>query len=100
MTEPKANDPLRQGETAIPLPDRADAHLVFIGRIRTPFQTRLECPRQGKHDGPICRVEVDAPWHAALCRAIVEADGTDFYKKVARYAEEFFSLEVQSFDIA
>ena len=66
MTEPKANDPLRQGETAIPLPDRADAHLVFIGRIRTPFATRLECPRQGKHDGPICRVEVDAPWHAAL----------------------------------
>jgi tRNA (adenine37-N6)-methyltransferase len=59
-------DPLRDGETTAPLPDRADAHLVFIGRIRTPFPTRLDCPRQGKHDGPICRIEVDAPWADGL----------------------------------
>jgi len=41
-----------------------------------------------------------APSYVPLCSAIVEAGGTDFYKKVARFAEEFFSLELQSFDIA
>jgi tRNA-Thr(GGU) m(6)t(6)A37 methyltransferase TsaA len=49
-----------------PLPERSDARVVFIGRIRTPFKTRDECPRQGKADGPLCRIEIDAPWCAAL----------------------------------
>lgn len=57
----------RPGETSAPLPDRQDAHLVFIGRLRTPFTTRDQCPRQGDaENGPVCRVEVDAPWQAAL----------------------------------
>ncbi len=57
----------RPGETRAPLPDRQDAHLVFIGCLRTPFASRDQCPRQGDaEDGPICRVEIDAPWHAAL----------------------------------
>jgi tRNA (adenine37-N6)-methyltransferase len=56
----------RPGEIEAPLPERSDARLVFIGRIRTPFATRDDCPRQGRQDGPICRVEVDAPWQAAL----------------------------------
>jgi tRNA (adenine37-N6)-methyltransferase len=59
-------DPLRDGEVTAQLPDRMDARLVFIGRIRTPFPTRIECPRQGNHDGPICRVEIDAPWQVCL----------------------------------
>ncbi len=62
----RQTDPLRPGEVAAALPERVDAHLVFIGRLRTPFSTRSECPRQGRRDGPVCRVEVDAPWHAAL----------------------------------
>ena len=56
----------RPGETEAPLPERTDARLVFIGRIRTPFATRDDCPRQGRQDGPICRVEVDEPWRPAL----------------------------------
>jgi tRNA (adenine37-N6)-methyltransferase len=59
-------DATRPGETVAPLPDRTDAHLVFIGRIRTPFPTRLECPRQGTVDGPVCQIEVDARWHDGL----------------------------------
>jgi tRNA-Thr(GGU) m(6)t(6)A37 methyltransferase TsaA len=59
-------DSIRPGEIAAPLPDRVDAHLVFIGRIRTPFATRLECPRQGGFDGPDCRVEVDTPFADGL----------------------------------
>lgn len=66
MAEIETHDPLRAGETTAALPDRVDAHLVFIGRLRTPFSTRLDCPRQGRQDGPICRIEVDAPWHDAL----------------------------------
>jgi tRNA-Thr(GGU) m(6)t(6)A37 methyltransferase TsaA len=57
----------RPGETAAPLPDRQDAHLVFIGRLRTPFASRDQCPRQGDlENGPVCRVEIDEPWRAAL----------------------------------
>jgi tRNA (adenine37-N6)-methyltransferase len=47
---------LRAGETAIEAPPPNDAGLVFIGRIHTPWQDRLTCPRQGKQDGPICRI--------------------------------------------
>jgi tRNA (adenine37-N6)-methyltransferase len=57
---------LRPGETAIEAPAPNDAGLVFIGRIRTPWRDRLTCPRQGRHDGPICRIEVFEPFVAAL----------------------------------
>jgi tRNA-Thr(GGU) m(6)t(6)A37 methyltransferase TsaA len=59
-------DATRPGEIEAPLPERTDARLVFIGRIRTPFATRDDCPRQGRPDGPVCRIEVDAPWRPAL----------------------------------
>lgn len=62
----KSHDAIRPGEATATLPGRADAHLVFIGRIRTPFVTRADCPRQGRSDGPPCRIEVDQPWAAAL----------------------------------
>ncbi len=49
-----------------------DARLVFIGTIRTPWTSRLECPRQGRLDGPDCRIAVDEP--ANLC--LVDLDAT------------------------
>jgi tRNA (adenine37-N6)-methyltransferase len=63
-----AHDDTRAGEVVAALPDRTDARLVFIGRIRTPFLTRADCPRQGRHDGPICRLEIDEPWRDGLKR--------------------------------
>ncbi|HEX3501048.1 MAG TPA: tRNA (N6-threonylcarbamoyladenosine(37)-N6)-methyltransferase TrmO [Stellaceae bacterium] len=57
---------LRAGETAIEAPPPNDAGLVFIGRIHTPWQDRLICPRQGRQDGPLCCIEVFEPWVAAL----------------------------------
>ena len=65
---PRASDwqATRTGEVEAPLPARVDAPLVFIGRIRTPFATRDDCPRQGRPDGPLCRIEVDEPWRAGL----------------------------------
>ncbi|MCW5748629.1 MAG: SAM-dependent methyltransferase [Alphaproteobacteria bacterium] len=57
---------IRRSEIAVALPATPDAGLYFIGRIRTPWQSRLVCPRQGRADGPICRIEVFEPWAAAL----------------------------------
>jgi tRNA-Thr(GGU) m(6)t(6)A37 methyltransferase TsaA len=58
---------IRPGEVAVAAPARADATLTFIGALRTPWKERRECPRQGDHEnGPLCRVEVDEPWRAAL----------------------------------
>jgi tRNA-Thr(GGU) m(6)t(6)A37 methyltransferase TsaA len=59
-------DATRPGEIEAPLPARSDAHLVFIGRIRTPFPDRDACPRQGRLDGPECRIEIDDPWRQGL----------------------------------
>jgi tRNA-Thr(GGU) m(6)t(6)A37 methyltransferase TsaA len=57
---------IRAGETAVAFPETTDAGVVFVGRIRTPWTDRLHCPRQGRPDGPICRIEVFDPWVAAL----------------------------------
>ena len=43
-----------------------DAELYFIGRIHTPWTDRLTCPRQGRPDGPTCRIELFAPWDKGL----------------------------------
>ena len=59
-------DATRPGEIEAALPDRNDARLVFIGVIRTPYPDRDACPRQGRSDGPVCRVEVQEPWRAGL----------------------------------
>ncbi len=59
-------DALRANEQAVVPPPADAAGLVFIGRIRTPWASRLDCPRQGRLDGPLCRLEVAEPWVAAL----------------------------------
>lgn len=57
---------IREKEVAVAPPQATDAGLAFIGTIRTPWTSRLTCPRQGRADGPICRVELFAPWDQAL----------------------------------
>jgi tRNA (adenine37-N6)-methyltransferase len=65
----------RAGELVIDVPAATDAGLVFIGRIHTPWTDRLECPRQGRLDGPTCRIEVFEPWAAGL-------DGIDEFEQL------------------
>jgi tRNA-Thr(GGU) m(6)t(6)A37 methyltransferase TsaA len=61
------DETIRPGEIVAALPGRQDASVVFIGRLRTPWQRREDCPRQGdREDGPVCRVEIDPHWAAAL----------------------------------
>ncbi|WP_306226323.1 tRNA (N6-threonylcarbamoyladenosine(37)-N6)-methyltransferase TrmO [Bosea beijingensis] len=57
---------IREKEVAVAPPQATDAGLVFIGTIRTPWTSRLVCPRQGRADGPICRIELFPPWDEAL----------------------------------
>lgn len=57
---------IRAGEVVIDAPPPNDAGLVFIGRIHTPWTSRLETPRQGRADGPVCRIEIFEPWMPAL----------------------------------
>jgi tRNA-Thr(GGU) m(6)t(6)A37 methyltransferase TsaA len=57
---------VREGELVVEVPPTTDAGLVFIGRIRTPWTSRLKTPRQGREDGPICRLEIFDPWKPAL----------------------------------
>jgi len=57
---------IRKGEVAVEMPPTMDAGLMFIGRIHTPWTSRLETPRQGRADGPLCHIEVFEPWVAAL----------------------------------
>ena len=59
-------DDIRVAERAVAAPVADDAKLLFIGRIHTPWRSRLECPRQGRLDGPVCRIELFEPWHQAL----------------------------------
>ena len=66
---------LREGELAVETPKADDAGLVFIGRIRTPWTSREDTPRQGRHDGPVCRLEIFEPWVPAL-------KGVDFYSNL------------------
>lgn len=57
---------IREGERAVEMPPASDAGLIFIGRIHTPWTSRMMTPRQGRRDGPVCRIEVFEPWVAAL----------------------------------
>ena len=66
---------VRRNEVAVELPKAFDAGIAFIGIICTPWTSRLNCPRQGRADGPICRIEVADPWVAAL-------DGIEAFERI------------------
>ncbi len=57
---------LRPGEVAIALPERFDASLYFIGRIRTPWTRRDDCPKNGRESDAECTIEVEPRWEGAL----------------------------------
>ncbi|MEL6063563.1 MULTISPECIES: tRNA (N6-threonylcarbamoyladenosine(37)-N6)-methyltransferase TrmO [unclassified Methylobacterium] len=57
---------IRPGEEMASLPATFDAGLHFIGRLRTPWQARSECPKNGLQTDALCTVEVDAPYVPGL----------------------------------
>jgi tRNA (adenine37-N6)-methyltransferase len=66
---------IRENEIAVELPLTGDAELFFIGRIYTPWTSRFECPRQGRPDRPVCRIEINERWQSAL-------DGIDAFERI------------------
>jgi tRNA-Thr(GGU) m(6)t(6)A37 methyltransferase TsaA len=57
---------IRDGEQAVDLPGQPDAGVYFIGRIRTPWQTRKECPKNARESDAVCTVELDARFRDGL----------------------------------
>ena len=55
---------IRPGETAIALPSAFDAGLYFIGRIRTPWRLREECPKNGGESDAVCTIELEERYAA------------------------------------
>ena len=56
----------RPGEEAVSLPQDFDAGLYFIGRLRTPWRQRQDCPKNGLQTDAVCTVEVDPRFAAGL----------------------------------
>jgi tRNA-Thr(GGU) m(6)t(6)A37 methyltransferase TsaA len=57
---------VRPGEMALSLLEGFDAGVYFIGRIRTPFKTRAECPKNTAQSDAVGTVELDARYAAGL----------------------------------
>jgi tRNA-Thr(GGU) m(6)t(6)A37 methyltransferase TsaA len=63
MTDPSG---IREGEIAVDLPGEFDASVYFIGRVRTPWTRRDDCPKNPRESDAVCSIEVDARWAQGL----------------------------------
>ncbi|MBV9347852.1 MAG: tRNA (N6-threonylcarbamoyladenosine(37)-N6)-methyltransferase TrmO [Pseudolabrys sp.] len=57
---------VRDGEVAAALPAKSDAEIYFIGRIRTPWTDRKDCPKNARESDAICTIELDERWAPGL----------------------------------
>jgi tRNA-Thr(GGU) m(6)t(6)A37 methyltransferase TsaA len=63
---------MRGGETALPFDPAqtaGDAHLVFIGRIRSPWTHRADCPKnmsEARETGRAASIQIDAAYRPGL----------------------------------
>ena len=57
---------IREGEKAVELPDAPDAGVYFIGRIRTPWKDRDDCPKNARESEAVCTIEIDPRWSDGL----------------------------------
>ena len=53
-------------ELRAPLPAAPDAGLYFIGRIRTPWTRREDCPKNSDEAEAVCTIALDPRWAAGL----------------------------------
>ena len=57
---------VRDGEKTVDLPPAPDAGVYFIGRIRTPWKERKDCPKNARESEAVCIVDLDPRWSEAL----------------------------------
>jgi tRNA-Thr(GGU) m(6)t(6)A37 methyltransferase TsaA len=57
---------IREGEVAVSLPEKFDDGVYFIGRIRTPWSRREECPKNPRESDAVCTIEVEPRFAPAL----------------------------------
>ena len=57
---------LREGEIAIALPEQFDASIFYIGRIRTPWKRRQDCPKNPSETDAACTIVLDPRWKQGL----------------------------------
>jgi len=57
---------VREGEVTVDLPSSFDAGLYFIGRIRTPWKERKDCPKNARESEAVCTIALDPRWTPAL----------------------------------
>jgi tRNA-Thr(GGU) m(6)t(6)A37 methyltransferase TsaA len=60
------SEDIRDGEIALTLPENFDAGVYFIGRIRTPWKRRADCPKNARGSDAECTIELDARYAPAL----------------------------------
>ena len=60
------SEDIREGEIAVALPDTFDAGVYFIGRIRTPWTRRDDCPKNARGSDAECTIELEVRYAAAL----------------------------------
>jgi tRNA-Thr(GGU) m(6)t(6)A37 methyltransferase TsaA len=60
------SEDIREGEIAVALPETFDAGVYFIGRIRTPWTRRDQCPKNARGSDAECTVELDPRYAAGL----------------------------------
>ena len=60
------SEDIREGEIAAALPEKFDAGVYFIGRIRTPWRRRDDCPKNARGSDAECVIELDPRYAAAL----------------------------------
>jgi tRNA-Thr(GGU) m(6)t(6)A37 methyltransferase TsaA len=57
---------LRAGEIAVALPEKFDASLFYIGRIRTPWKRRQDCPKNPRESNAAGTIVLDPRWKQGL----------------------------------
>jgi len=57
---------IREGEKTVELPGTPDAGVYFIGRIRTPWKDRDDCPKNARESDAVCTIELDPRWREGL----------------------------------
>jgi tRNA-Thr(GGU) m(6)t(6)A37 methyltransferase TsaA len=53
-------------EKTVDLPAQPDAGVYFIGRIRTPWKERKDCPKNARGSDAVCIIEIEPRFQDAL----------------------------------